>query len=78
MDSFSEAAITEALHELFKGKTVIVVAHRLQTVKEADRIFVLKAGSIIEQGTHDSLLAFDGEYAHMVDLQSGNMIEYSS
>lgn len=75
LDSFSEAAITDALKELFKNKTVIVVAHRLQTVKEADTIFVLKSGSVIEQGTHDSLLTLDGEYAHMVDLQSGNMID---
>lgn len=77
LDSFSEAAITEALHKLYENKTVIIVAHRLQTVKEADTIVVLKSGSIIEQGTHNSLLALGGEYAHMVDLQSGNIIEHA-
>lgn len=72
LDSFSEAAVTEALHELFQNKTVIVVAHRLQTVKEADSIIVVgEDGRILESGTHAELLARNGEYAAMVDLQSG-------
>lgn len=72
LDSFSEAAVTEALHELFQNKTVIVVAHRLQTVKEADSIIVVgEGGQVLESGTHTELLARNGEYAAMVDLQSG-------
>ncbi|MDP2104192.1 MAG: ABC transporter ATP-binding protein, partial [Candidatus Gracilibacteria bacterium] len=72
LDSFSEVHITEALHELFQNKTVVIVAHRLQTVKEADIILVLgSGGQVLEQGTHDELLAQGGEYAAMVDLQSG-------
>lgn len=75
LDSFSEAAVTEALHELFSGKTVIVVAHRLQTVKEADNIVVMADGGILESGTHEELLAIGGEYSRMVDLQDGNLRE---
>lgn len=72
LDSFSEVHITEALRELFQNKTVIIVAHRLQTVKEADNILVLgPGGQVLEQGTHDQLLAQGWEYAQMVDLQSG-------
>lgn len=73
LDSFSEAAITEALHELFAGKTVIVVAHRLQTVKEADKIVVMGEGKILESGTHAELIALGGEYSKMVDLQDGSL-----
>jgi ABC-type multidrug transport system fused ATPase/permease subunit len=49
LDSFNEELINEALHNLFKGKTVIVVAHRLQTVKQADKIIFLEQGKIIEE-----------------------------
>ena len=49
LDSISEQAVSEALHNLFRGKTVIVIAHRLQTVKEADEILVFKNGQIIER-----------------------------
>ena len=75
LDSFSEVAITEALQELFQNKTVIIVAHRLQTVKEADTIVVLGPEGILETGTHKELMQHDGEYAKMVDLQSGNLRE---
>lgn len=75
LDSFSEAAVTDALHELFRDKTVIVVAHRLQTVKEADRIVVMGKGRVLESGTHAELLALGGEYSKMVDLQDGSLRE---
>jgi ABC-type multidrug transport system fused ATPase/permease subunit len=75
LDSFSEVAITEALQELFQNKTVIIVAHRLQTVKVADVIVVLGSEGILEIGTHKELIQNDGEYAKMVDLQSGNLQE---
>lgn len=73
LDSFSEAAVTEALHELFSEKTVIVVAHRLQTVKEADKIVVMGEGKVLESGTHAELIAMGGEYSKMVDLQDGRL-----
>jgi ABC-type multidrug transport system fused ATPase/permease subunit len=59
------------LHNLFKWRTVIVVAHRLQTVKNADRILYIEWGQVIEDGTHTSLIKKNGNYKKMLDLQSG-------
>ena len=59
------------MKNLFKNRTVIVIAHRLQTVKHADRILVLENGQIIEDGKHDELVAKNGQYAKMLELQSG-------
>lgn len=56
LDSFSEEEVTIALENLFENKTVIVIAHRLQTVKKADHIIVLDNGSVIEEGNHDALV----------------------
>jgi ABC-type multidrug transport system fused ATPase/permease subunit len=71
LDSFSEDAVTRAMNELFVGRTVIIIAHRLQTVKSADRIIVLDAGKIVEEGTHQSLIQQGGTYARMLEMQSG-------
>lgn len=71
LDSFSEEKITKALDELFKGRTVVIIAHRLQTIKKADNILVLEAGKIIEEGKHSELMSKDGVYYKMVELQSG-------
>ena len=71
LDSFNEELINIALHNLFKWKTVIVVAHRLQTVKQADRILLLEQGKIIEEWTHTQLVKLNGKYKKMLDLQSG-------
>ena len=71
LDSFSEDAITDAMHNLFENRTVIIIAHRLQTVKQADDIIVLDKWQIIERGTHESLVATWGAYAKMLELQSG-------
>lgn len=65
IDSFIEAQIQEALRVLLEGRTCIVIAHRLATVRDADKIIVLRSGEILEQGSHDELIASDGLYAHL-------------
>jgi ATP-binding cassette, subfamily B, multidrug efflux pump len=65
IDSFTELAIQRALKVLFEGRTSLVIAHRLATVRDADRIVVLQQGRIVEQGTHDQLIAAKGLYAHL-------------
>jgi len=65
LDSATEAAVQDALDEASKGRTTLMVAHRLSTVQNADEIVVLKAGQVIERGTHEALLAAEGEYADM-------------
>ena len=70
MDSFNEEEVTKALHNLFKWRTVVVVAHRLQTVKSADIIHYIENWKIIESGTHHELIKLNGKYKRMLDLQS--------
>jgi ATP-binding cassette subfamily B protein len=70
LDSLSEQKITEAMHNLFKDRTVLVIAHRLQTVKHADDIIVIEAGKIKERGTHAGLVRKKWFYKQMLDLQS--------
>ena len=69
LDNATEMQIQSALEELSKGRTVIVVAHRLSTVKGADEIVVVDKNGIVERGTHDRLIALDGEYKKLYDYQ---------
>lgn len=75
LDAFTEAQIHQSLRELMVGRTTFVVAHRLRTVQEADRIFVLQDGRIIEQGTHDELMAKSDVYRKMRDMQFGDALD---
>ena len=75
LDSESEALIQEALNNLMKGRTSIVVAHRLSTIAGLDKIVVLNDGKIVEQGTHAELLARGGEYQKLWSRQSGAFLD---
>ena len=67
LDPESERLIRSALRRLSQGRTVLVVAHRLNTVYEADRIVVLDDGRLVQTGTHEALIRSDGLYAHLVN-----------
>ena len=75
LDSESEAYIQKALFKLMKGRTSIVIAHRLSTIQKMDRIIVLDKGHIVEQGSHDQLIAKDGAYSKLWQRQSGGFLE---
>ncbi|MEE0612261.1 MAG: ATP-binding cassette domain-containing protein, partial [Collinsella stercoris] len=75
LDSESEALVQEALENLMRGRTSIVVAHRLSTVAALDRIVVLADGEIVEDGTHAELTAAGGEYAALWDRQTGAFLD---
>ena len=73
VDNETEAAIQESLETLKEGRTVIAIAHRLSTIRNADLIYVLESGEIVEQGTHDELLNNQGVYAKLWDVQTGKI-----
>jgi ATP-binding cassette subfamily C protein CydD len=68
LDPASEAAVQRAVDALARGRSMLVIAHRLATVRNADRILVLDGGRIVEQGDHATLIAHDGPYRRMVSL----------
>ncbi|SIQ52791.1 ATP-binding cassette, subfamily B [Paracoccus thiocyanatus] len=74
LDSEVEAQVQDALHRAMQGKTVLAIAHRLSTIAELDRIVVMEAGRIVEQGTHAELLALNGTYARYWNRQSGGFL----
>jgi ATP-binding cassette, subfamily B, bacterial len=74
LDSVTEKHIQEALHSLMKGRTTVVIAHRLSTLSEMDRILVFDNGQIIEDGNHQDLIQANGHYAHMWQMQAGGFL----
>ena len=73
IDSFTETLIQRALQRLLHGRTAIVIAHRLSTIRGADKIVVLNRGEVVETGTHDELIASDGLYAHLYQMNYAAM-----
>jgi ATP-binding cassette, subfamily B, bacterial len=75
VDTQTERLIQEALERLMSGRTSFVIAHRLSTIRSANLILVLKAGEILERGTHEALLAANGLYARLAQIQNTTTIE---
>jgi len=73
LDAQSEQLVQQALETLMKGRTSLVIAHRLATIRDADRILVLEGGKLIDEGTHDELVKKDGRYAELAKLQFRDM-----
>ena len=69
LDTESERLVQDALENMMRNRTSLVIAHRLSTIKSADQIVVMKEGEIVEQGTHEQLLALDGTYRKLVEMQ---------
>jgi ATP-binding cassette, subfamily B, bacterial len=72
LDAKSEHEVFERFGELTKGKTALLISHRFSTVRMADRIVVLENGTIVEQGSHETLVGIGGRYAGMFELQAAN------
>lgn len=72
LDTISERLVQEAIDKLCRDRTTIVIAHRLSTIRQAHKIVVMERGTIVEEGNHEELLALDGQYAKLYDMQFGN------
>jgi subfamily B ATP-binding cassette protein MsbA len=70
LDTESESFIQESLNGLMQGRTTLVIAHRLSTIRKANQILVIEEGKIVEQGTHDELIAKDGRYYELYTYQA--------
>ena len=77
LDVATERAVGVALEKLAEGRTTLVIAHRLSTVRDADQIVVLDRGEVAERGTHEELLALGGRYAALVARDEGSAVDYS-
>ena len=77
VDNATELAIQQSLAQISQGRTTLLIAHRLSTVKQADQIFVLRHGEIVEQGTHHALLQQDRLYANLWKLQTGENLTHA-
>jgi ATP-binding cassette subfamily B protein len=73
VDSETEKEIQKALENLVQGRTTIAIAHRLSTLQRADRLVVLDRGRVVEEGTHDALMAKEGAYFNLYQAQARNM-----
>jgi subfamily B ATP-binding cassette protein MsbA len=69
LDTESERLVQDAINNLMKDRTSLVIAHRLSTVRHADEIIVLQKGEIVERGKHEELIALNGMYKRLVDMQ---------
>jgi ATP-binding cassette, subfamily B, bacterial HlyB/CyaB len=73
LDYESEKIIQENMRRICKGRTVLIIAHRLAAVRDADRIITVEAGQVIEDGTHEELLRNGGRYSKLYQLQAGTV-----
>jgi len=75
LDARAESRLFERMHELLEGRSVVLISHRFSSVRSADRIYVMHDGRIVEEGSHDELMAEDGLYAELFTLQARAYVE---